>query len=130
MLQIARICGSQPGDVVFPFGGVFGDGKGAVNLGKTIWTAELDSFQLSTLCSEVEKHKAALWDSFTNSIVMRQGHMLMKKEHTDREDVIIGPEEDRVHYMLPKQFFVPEDGDNRTSWNKVFGGAAKFLVSV
>ena len=90
---------------------------------------EIDSFQLSTLCSEVEKHKAAVHDCLTGPIVMRQGHMLMKKEHTDREDIVIGPVEDRVHYLLPKQFFIPEDGDNRSSWNKVFGGAAKYLVS-
>ena len=129
-MQTLRLAGIESGDILIPFGGVYGDGKGATILGKTVWVCEKNSFQLSTLCSEIEKMKGDVKETFTKPIVMRPSHMLMHKDHLEREDDHGAPDNLRVHWMLPKQFFVPEDGENRAHWVKVFGGAAKYLVKV
>jgi hypothetical protein len=129
-MQNLRWKGNQPGDIHVPFAGVGGELKGLItsNMSGDIWVCELDQYQLGYLISQIEVHRGNLDFCYSKPMKMRVGHMLVHKDHValaDKEDAV---ENGVIQYQLPKQFWKPENQENRVYWNKVFGGAAEYLV--
>ena len=129
-MQNLRWKGNQPGDVIIPFGGVGGEAKGFIstNVLGDIWICEIDQFQLGFLLSEIEVHRGALQSNLNRVFRMRIGHMIVHKDQMAIVDENEEVKQGYVQYQLPKQFWKPENQENRVYWNKVFGTAADFLV--